>query len=242
MIRIIILLFIFLLFNKCNDISTVEEINDEIAINLILKADSEKQTALLTYIQKVDEESINYQFINNVTLIDSADFFINDIKLQNILTDSIKNNRECYSNLPRIDKCFNYFSENTKLVNNGINTLQIKIDNKIITGETIMPGDFTISLEDKKLSWTSSSNASLYRISVWAQNEQFVQPFEQATFDTVITLNIKDFKPDAYRIMVEAIDENFFNFIMKENFQAGLQNAYGVFGSVRTKKITANIE
>ncbi len=240
--QIFLILLIFTVFIKCDDVTKQEKFKKEVVVNFVLYADSLKQKALLSYTQKIDEGMTSNQFINNIAPIDYAEFYINNIKLQNISTDSLKNNNKCYSNFPLITECFNYFTEDSNAILQDKNNLQIKVDNKIITGTTIIPGNFSIKLNHKKLSWSSSSDAFIYRISATAINEDLVQPFEETTFDTTITLNIKDFKPDTYKITVEALDKNLFNFLIKENFHAGLQNAFGVFGSVRIKKIKKKID
>ncbi len=240
--QIFLILFMITVFIKCDDVNQQDKFEKEVVVNFVLYADSLKQKALLSYTQKIDEGMTNNQFINNIAPIDYAEFYINNIKLQNISSDSLKNNNECYSNFPLLTKCFNYFTDNSNAILQGKNNLQRKIDNKLITSTTIIPGNFSIKLKHKKLSWSSSSDAFIYRISATAINEDLVQPFEETTFDTTITLNITDFKPDEYKITVEALDENLFNLLIKENFHAGLQNAIGVFGSVRIKNIIQKID
>jgi len=226
----------------CNDTSNNIILTNEVTVNLILKADTNKQIALLTYVQEFDKQSNNFQYINNIELIDNADFFVNNNRFENIISDSMKNNHLWNSDLPKLDSCYNYFSENKNILNEAINTLQIEVKNKTITGKTILPGDFSVSLNKRKLTWTSSSNAFLYRITVLYQNEENVQPFKQTTTDTTINLEIVDFIPGIYNIIVEAIDENLYNFTINDEFHSGLEGAYGVFGSVRIKQFSQNIE
>ena len=210
-----------------------KEISDlKLSISLILNTAAQNQHALITEVETSESE------YSTIDFIDSVSFYVNDHLFDYIPSDSLVNNPYCWGSVITVSKCYNYYSDSLPVHPSQTYILKAVYKDKIINGQTTVPGDFTISVSGKTISWTESRDAALYRISAFG--ERYV--FETTTQNTTVTIKDDDFFPGTYRITVEALDKNFYDLVREKTTQAGLNGAYGIFGSVTVRKMEARLE
>ena len=226
--HIILLLFIFSVTN-CNDNPTnVEPLQYNVALSFVIVTDSVRQKALLSYVKPVNSNYSNY-----AALIDSANFHVNNIRMLYNLHPEFEfyHNRERY---------YNYYSDSLNLKAEDTVKLTIIKNNITITGQTIIPGNFTISTNGKTISWTKSKNAFYYFIKV--ENEKRTFTWQTTTMKLNVTINDKRFIPDNYKIEICAFDKNYYNYYNNGINNAGIEGAYGIFGAVNRVKINTRLQ
>ena len=216
-------------------VSEQNQYEDELSISLVLLTDQIKQTAFVSKVQPFETDLGRMLFADSVTLV------VDNLPFNWIPADSMQYNRYCWQNVLDVRKCYNYFTDSLVIKAGETYKLQALFKGKTISGKTDVPGDFSISVNGRTISWTESKNAYLYRINGFhLKGGNFL--LEQATKNTKITINDDDFVPGPYRITVEALDKNFYDLAFERTYAAGLSGAYGVFGSVTVKTIETKIE
>ncbi len=229
----IIIFTILTFFVGCDNITTIDKLENNISVIFILNNSKIKQVGLITFINYFNENNTNYSFIKNVKFIDNAEVFVNGIKMRNIPTDSLQDNYECYSSSPFLNECFNYYSNQVRL-NDSVNTLYINVDGYEIKGLSYTPSRFSIKLIDQNLIWSKSNNAFFYKVTIHSSDDKDNEIFTRILTGTSLKLNSLDFNPGFYNITVDALDKNLYDFLVNSNYKAGFSNAYGVFGSIRS--------
>lgn len=226
--KIVLSILAFLMFTSCNtSISSSDSITAQLSVSLILDSSQQRQKAFITFINSPNE--------NIPVFVDSAYLFIEGIRFELIPSDSMYSNFYCRHRSIGIKKCYNYFSDSLSLIGDKVYNLILNYKDIHIKGTTLFPGDFSFGTSGKKIFWTESKNAISYRITV---TRLFGEQWEwnAVTSKLNIVINDKGFIEGPYNIRIEAIDKNFYNFYKKIDLQAGLLNAYGVFGSVMVKE------
>lgn len=122
----------------------------------------------------------------------------------------------------------------------------------VISGEAVLPGDFQISspvrnavvtLKDNTIvipvSWTSASNAKLYRVSAtlfyqWPQrySHSITESYftTETEYSAVINIQTIYASLDSVVISVTALDMHFYDHAVLHQDHAGVEGAYGVVG------------
>jgi len=143
--------------------------------------------------------------------------------------------------------------------------LKIESEYGTIEGETVFPGDFQIKspaegifyvsedshknqsyIVDLKIQWTKSKNAYAYIINykrpylgpIWTYyvNHSFI------SYDTVYNLSVYELSPGedttkCSKIIITAIDKNYYLHHFKEYNISGIKGGYGYFGSGTVRSI-----
>lgn len=147
--------------------------------------------------------------------------------------------------------------------------LQIYIINDLITGETIVPGDFEIITPreyveikgknadtiDINLEWTKSEGASFYVVEILAPPVEFPQGsgvYYRRTIATFLSesekanvkINTERYGAGIYTVRVCAVDQNYkeYHFSKQRVPSAGLTNSYGYFASMVVDSIIVNLQ
>jgi len=159
-----------------------------------------------------------------------------------------------------------------KILPNKKYDLQLKVNNKIITGSTITPGEFSInSLSDTiypykntetdgyeyRISWIESNNSFQYLVFLnvtYKSNNGEEIVYQYADINTVDTFAIvgfprktnswngKEYQQYLAEFIVVAVDKNYYDHFFLSRDRAGLSSHYGVFGSCITRSYTAYIK
>jgi len=202
---------------------------DEISINCILVYPQIRQKAIITYLHSKDNFGMPPDFVDSVYIS------MNKTQFKNIPNDSLKNNRFCLeSNTLSLDRCYNYYLDSLQLKPVERYSCNAQYKDVEISGETIIPGNFNVFIDGRKINWTKSDNAYLFRIQIIKDNNDFI--FQKTTKKYSINLDSKQFSPGNYQIKIEAIDKNFYDFTTQQLERSGLSVGYGVFGSVTIVK------
>jgi len=223
---LIIGLFIFFSCNE-NPISN-SDLEYKYALAFIIKADSIRQKALLSYINDPNEKYSNYP-----KLIENATFQVNNVTME--YNPEIDDAR-----FFNIKYFYNYYSDRIDVRSTDTFLLQIYSEKLNVHGQTVLPGDFNIIVQNKSVRWTKSKNAYSYLIVINNLSENKI--IMKSTKELGINLNSDEFSKGLYEIEINAYDKNYFNYIENKDDPSGITGAYGVFGSVRTKRIVVNIE
>ncbi len=226
-LRYIIASFLIIFLISCDDNPTkTQNLKYNVALAFVIDADSLRQKALLTSVNSVDDEYSEYP-----ELIDSAYFYVNNIKLSYSLPDFTKP----YSR----NHYYNYYSDSLYLQpGDTLNISIVKNDINII-GKAIIPGEVTITVVGRTISWTTSTNAYYYHIEIENEARTFV--WETATNHLSVTIADDNFIQDEYKIKITSFDKNYFLYYEDRINQSGIEGAYGFFGAVNSTKIKAFI-
>jgi hypothetical protein len=194
----------------------------EPALNAVLRTNGGRQKLLLTNVKHVD--SLDFTFIQNVPVR------IDSMLLQNLSEDSIGRS----GTAQQLDTFYNYYSDALNIIPGNTYELNVAFDPPI-QGETRVPQEFTITAGGGVLRWNNAG--TLYRVLL---NGPVIDEF--VTADTAYAYaNIDNFTRGTYLVTIEAYDENLARFLLKESLSSGLMNAYGVFGSIHSKKMNVNL-
>ncbi len=213
--------------------SSATPITGELAISLILQPEKQRQAGLLASVAPPDD----YEKIP--TYVDSANFKIGDTLFHWMPADSFYADRDCW----RIDydaqNCGNYFSEGLDVQFGETYVLTIETSSQSISGKTTVPGDFSLSMLNNKLSWTASEHATAYHVYVADRWERL---FEEITTLQEIDVDLSLDNPEEWKATVVALDTNYYNFITEQSLQAGITGGYGVFGSAVVRSIAVVLQ
>jgi hypothetical protein len=267
--------YIFLLsiiFFSCDEINTTSDFNNGSVFLCLLKNDQPIQKAYLYNV--VDVKSYLAQigrlwFDWNNDFIHDAEIIISDgIISSQLQVREFKPNYSSFSEYTYSDDSIFY----GKVLPNKKYDLQLKVNNEIVTGSTITPGEFSISMSDTiypyqntgtgtdnyRISWTKSNNSFQYLVFVnvgYKSNDgETVSHFINKDINTVDTFAIvtfpartisrdgKEYHQYSVEFIVVAVDKNYYDHIFLSRDRAGLSSQYGVFGSSITESCTAYIK
>jgi len=224
----LILLIVFTI--SCMDLNPIDNSNikQDISISLILVYPQRRQTATITYLHAKEEFGMAPIFV------DSAVLKVNNTNFRNTLNDSLKLNRFCLENPINLKKCYNYYTDNLLIKSGEKYKLTFKYKNITISGETIVPDVFKIFITGRRIFWTKNENACLFRITITQKENNIV--YEGTTEKYTMELDNEKFSKGNYKIKIEAIDKNFYDFITNNEVHSGMNNGFGIFGSVTIMK------
>lgn len=200
------------------------DVKKDISISLVLVYPQKKQIAAVTYIHSKGK------FGTPPTFVDSASLAIGKIHFNNVPNDSLKSNRFCSENPIDLNKCYNYYTNDLHIKPGNKYQLNLKYKTFGIEGETIVPNLFSVFVSGRKIFWTKNPNAYLFRISIRQNRKDII--YEGVTEKYSMELDSATFKQGKYLVKIEAIDKNFYDFIMNKAKRSGINNGFGVFGSV----------
>ena len=220
----IILISIFIISCVRLTSNNESDLEQDISISLILVYPQRKQIAAVTYLHS------NEKFGISPTFVDSASLSIGEIHFINIPNDSLKLNRFCSENPIDLNKCHNYYTNDLRIKPGKKYNLNLQYKSFRIEGETIVPDFFNVSVVGRKIFWTKNTNAYSFRITIRQKMENFF--YENVTEKYSMELDSVTFKQGNYLLKIEAIDKNFCDFIINKTKRSGINNGFGVFGSV----------
>jgi len=263
--------YIFLLsiiFFSCDEINTVNDFNNDFVFLCLLTNDQAIQKAYLYNPRDAKREYNPYMFDWNGDFIHNAEIIISDgIISSQLQVRSLPTN---YWNVIE----YTYSDDSIfygKILPNKKYDLQLKVNNKIITGSTITPGEFSInSLQDTiypyqnietggyeyRISWTESNNSFQYSVflnAMYKSNDGEERTYGMSAINTADEFAIvgfpgktfwngKEYYQYAAEFIVVAVDKNYYDYAFLSRDRAGLSSQYGVFGSCITKSCTAYIK
>ena len=263
--KIIISTFLMFSYSSCNlNNEPLQKENYSVLINFISNSSHQK---IYIYKTLMPNESVR-KFIENNTInnwvctnaliqISQNSTIFEDFS---IAIDTIKN---------RIKSIEKFYTNNSNLqiTPNTKYYLKIETDNIIITGSTIVPGDFQLQspLENQTfhynndfdssvvipIKWTKSSNVSGYIVNVDYYDEfnfnydrvlSYTSSNKETKFNYIQNFGSSYNTKGRFRIEVLAFDKNYYSHVIKNLPSAGLNGAYGYFGSTVLKTVTIYIE
>ena len=254
--KIVLLIILAHNFTGCNNPTSPEkpEYNYSLLFDLTVNKKHQKlyifKTAGKNEYVKTGFPDKKYLILNAVIELTNPNIYFNSF----IIDSSIVKNPYYY-------KEFFYKNENDinlKPLTNYI--LNIKINNKIISGITQPPGNFDIITPYQnivinrntktKIQWSKSINAYGYIINVsnnysviWNDTTHFLNEFFSVTTkDTSYIFDSSYFHNKGKgEIKIIAFDKNYYNHVIQKIPSAGIKGAYGYFGSSVMKSVTIKI-
>ncbi len=192
---------------------------DDLAVNAVLVFGQSRQRILITTVAHVDSFRLNF--------VSGAQVEVDSFAFQELSQDSI----HFAGTAQRWIEFYNYYRDGLTLQPGREYGLRIQAGERLITGQTRAPDDFQIRNEGRRIYWTSA-RASLYIVKV--------ADAEYITSDTTVFYYPGDgFTPGIHTVTISACDDHYAQFVLKLTEQSGIDNAYGVCGSVLEK--TASI-
>lgn len=196
-------------------------------------------------------DSIYYQVINY------SEFFIKNAKVQLESNDLyyddfvVAEDEEFSSN----QKGFQYINNDALVILPSTKyNLSINYDGINIKGETTTPDDFEIRSPKENaimrtnaegniafdINLSKSNNAKGYIITIVELDKLYYNSYSFITSDTTYSYR-QNMSRGNYRLEILAYDENIDNYLNKDYFKSGLENAYGYFGSSVLKSINFKV-
>ena len=248
------ILLLLIIFYSCENLNEPVGIQYGISISSLLEANRNIQEIQLFQALNLDD-TIDYKYYGR--------HFIKGAQIKISENNNVYSNFALFEKNEMYNgKSFFYGNDSEfKIMPGNQYNLEIVADEIRITGVTTVPGDFQIlepsknkmKIEDiinMELSWTKSDSAYLYswdyRIAYQSQSDSSIYhgfkviPLpsgnytenERATFEYYYSIYMEI---DSLLISITAYDKNAYNHFIKEDNNAGVTNAYGVFGSSVTK-------
>jgi len=224
--KLILIIVLNLFLFSCDRLS----INDRsigqnnISISLILVYPQNLQKGVITYLHSKNNFGTPPKFVDSVLLS------VNNVKFDNIPSDSLESDRFCSDINLDINKCYNYYSSKLNIKPGKKYILMAEYHYLKITGETTVPGLFKIYKQGRTIFWTKSQNAYLFRIRIVNMDTKML--FEKSTRNYNINLDSTAFSRGNYLVRIEAIDKNFYDFVNENLDCSGMNDGFGVFGSI----------
>jgi len=175
------------------------------------------------------------------------------VKNANILINNEKNITFRY-NL-NMDSSVYYYTANFNIKPLNRYTLKVVINGEEITGETYLPGSFSIlsPLPEQHFTqvndtikipfvWNASSNSFGYIIHFFEKyNGKFFRENSFVSQDTSFLFTLNERGRKKYKFEILAFDKNLYQHIIQKIPSAGIKGAYGYFGSSVMKSVTIKI-
>lgn len=244
--KLFLVIVFFLLFNlfACENLNDpgMPKYNFSIFVNI--QAGIDKQKFYIYHTIPLEEYQYGY--------LKEFDKYFEPNAVISLQTDSIN-----YTNffVESDSQNIRYYTSNNFIANAGREyQLKIQIGGELIEGRTVVPNEFEIispqenqiisfvNKLDVNYSWTNSKNSNCYFIQVEypflyngiQQNTTFI--FDQNIQDTTFNF-ISYLEPvDTVYTSVTSFDINYFNHIFNGFESAGVEGAYGYFGSSLFKR------
>ena len=221
---------VFLSFLLCSCMEqklTSPVIQDALALSFLLKVDAPRQKALLNSVR-----TINDSFTNTPKLVNGAIFILNGDSL-NAVSDSLAI-MKCSLFPTNPDSCYNYYIDSLDFSILDSCMVSVYVNDVPLVGKAYVPGPFKVSYAARKLSWSKSKNASIYKITISRQLPYFNSII--TTEQNSLVLNRNEFEKGKYSIIVDAFEKNADEYLSGRSFKSGIVGAYGFFGIVRSEQ------
>jgi hypothetical protein len=148
-----------------------------------------------------------------------------DVRIGGVRLDAVTP-RQLRDGAP-FDEAANYRAAPFAVAPGATYTLDVDAGDARVTGTATVPRPVTVSADGRRLSWTRSDGAALYRVLV-----DGVLPPASATRDTtLLVVPDPDFGGGPRFVRVQALDPHLTVFTADRLPQAGLEGALGVFGA-----------
>ncbi|RMF54581.1 MAG: DUF4249 family protein [Calditrichaeota bacterium] len=247
------ILFLMFFSIACQQ-SPAPEFNESVSVLCVLQANSKKQIAFVHRTTKYSTDI--FQSGGKAHLIE----ILEPLFYYTASVSILKNDHQYDFRIERVNVMEGNYHQfvlqtDSTLIHPGESyKLWVKTEDMEIQGNVIIPGEFRIisPVEDQHvqhgqdvsltISWEVSAHAELYRIflyspTIWSPDSTLIQRGRETllaeTSDTTVgDLMVKLDYPGEYRIKVLAFDRNFFKHYIENVDRVGLNNGYGVLGSV----------
>jgi len=216
---------------------------DSLVINMILKADTLFQKAMVTRLQ--GDKDFGEIFSND-------DFvFLNGIRLYNIPKNATLVDKHEFN----YNQDYNYYHPHFYVTAGDTCSLMVITANQdTISGTTVVPDhvSFTFGLPPLKpaasetntavvpvLRWDNSENAYMYMVNIYKRGigaEKIPVSTGNIVFNHKYRLSSDEFNPLVqYYFELIQFDKNYYEYIIRNKDTAGLRGARGVIGSMTTE-------
>jgi hypothetical protein len=249
------LLISLIIFGSCDYLNSPSEIQYDNTVLFNLSVNEEKQEI---YIYHTINQSIEDTLSGHIRL---KDIFVHNAEITIYSISDIYGNFIIEEAPVKYNYSKGFFYSNNHEINLTPNTqysLEIKLENDLISGETTTPGSFdilepkhnstiTLNSSDRELLiwWTVSNYAMGYLCEIIHEHtvtypdsslKSFTNNYNFYSRDTL--LNFSGLRLGTYTIDVYAIDENYYNHLKEDLNSSGLKGAYGYFGSSIKKSVS----
>jgi hypothetical protein len=220
--KIHLLLLFFFIILGCEREPIVLQPEESLVVNILLISGEPRQKAVITKVVSNDHTEPSY--------VDDISLIINDIHFKRNEDYMIRGEGINFS------WDYNYYSDSLEVIPGKIYRMKIiTLDGDTITGQTIVPNDFDISIDDDlHVQWESQKNVKAYKFSVYKKDDSgnLFPLLDEVVFANNYHIDSGIFSGSGpYWIKITAFDENFYEYVVKEKDQYGITGGLGVFGS-----------
>ena len=251
---IIIILLIFTYGCEFDNVPENKILSESLLFNLVVGKENQE-----FYIYRIvnDDEKVYYRYSTDKYFLKDASIILYNDKM-NFNSFFVKNLTD--SNVNYYNKRNLYYSNSEKLelYPNTNYKIDISINNKHIIGSTTTPSDFNIifptpnstfklkDIESGKgltIKWGKSNSAKGYigKVFIHKGNSIIGKDSQFITQDTIFNYT-QIHSTGKAEINIFAYDKNYHNHFIEFSQSAGIEGAYGYFGSSIKKSVTVNIK
>lgn len=173
----------------------------------------------------------------------------NPVRKEYINNATVQVNSILYESVPVGESGFNFKCDSLVVIPGNSYKITVYTENESISGMTTVPGSFRFESFDQDFKWSPGTGASYYQICIEKLKSdssgidrsaikyyKFCDTTTEPYYDSDLIKDDLDFKniqlPGLFKITVYAYDQNIFNYVHAGSQSAGIDNAYGYFGSI----------